>query len=67
MDIILNDYANPSGQSQDDTPEVLRAFLKYLCEEAKPLLMYEIKHFNGKPALRQLRNFLVDSILKSSE
>ncbi|KAL7788522.1 hypothetical protein V8C43DRAFT_323756 [Trichoderma afarasin] len=65
VDKILNDYSNPPSQNQDDTPEVLRAFLKYLCEEAKTLLMQEIKQFNEKPALRQLRNFLVDSILKS--
>ncbi|PNP59324.1 hypothetical protein THARTR1_00814 [Trichoderma harzianum] len=65
VDSILNDYSDPPGQNQDDTPEVLRAFLKYFCEEAKTLLMQEIKQFNGKPALRQLRNFLVDSILKS--
>lgn len=67
VDNILNGYSNPPGQNQDDTPKVLRAFLKYLCEEAKTLLMQEIKQFNGKPALRQLRNFLVDSILKSSK
>lgn len=67
VDKILNDYSNPRGQNQDDTPKVLRAFLKYLCEEAKTLLMQEIKQFNGRTALRQLRNFLVDSILKSSK
>ncbi|KAL7914503.1 aspartic peptidase domain-containing protein [Trichoderma velutinum] len=65
VDKILNDYASSPVQDQDDTPEVLRAFLKYLCEGAKTLLMQEIKQFNEKSALRQLRNFLVDSILKS--
>ncbi|KAF3077557.1 hypothetical protein CFAM422_000859 [Trichoderma lentiforme] len=65
VDEILNDYSNPPGQNQDDTPKLLRSFLKYLCEEAKTLLMQEIKQFNGRTALRQLRNFLVDSILKS--
>ncbi|KAK0759879.1 hypothetical protein N5P37_006954, partial [Trichoderma harzianum] len=66
VDKILNDYSNPPGQNQDDTPKVLRAFLKYLCEDAKTLLMQEIKQFNGNTSLRQLRNSLVDSILKST-
>ncbi|OPB43543.1 hypothetical protein A0O28_0098310 [Trichoderma guizhouense] len=65
VDKILDEYSSSPVQNQDDTPKVLRAFLKYLCEEAKTLLMQEIKQFNGRTALKQLRNFLVDSILKT--
>ncbi|KAH0532424.1 hypothetical protein TsFJ059_001116 [Trichoderma semiorbis] len=60
---ILRGY-KPLRQ-KDDTADVLRAFLKYLCKDAQTTLMREIKQFGDKPAeLRQLRNFLVDSILK---
>ncbi|EHK26661.1 uncharacterized protein TRIVIDRAFT_218806 [Trichoderma virens Gv29-8] len=62
---ILNDYSSTPTREKDDTPEVFRAFIKYLCQEARTILMQEIRQFSGKSELRQLRNFLVDSILKT--
>lgn len=67
VDKILNDYSNTPINEQDDTPKVLRAFHKFLCKEAKVILLQEIKQFTEKPELRQFRDFLVDSILKPSK
>ncbi len=50
---------------QDDTSKVLRAFLGKLLKEGKHALISEIIYLSTHPSrLRQLRNFLVDAILK---
>lgn len=52
----------------DDTALVLRAFLDNLPEAGQQILLSEIKqHQRDGPKLRQLRNFLVDAVLKPSK
>lgn len=51
----------------DDTKEVLGAFLEYLSTAGRTALMEEIEEFStNPPKLRQLRNFLVEAVLKPS-
>ncbi|KAL7627193.1 hypothetical protein AAE478_003969 [Parahypoxylon ruwenzoriense] len=61
---ILEDHYVPNGP-EDDTPKVLRTFVMKLPKGGQLALMSEIRLFKDDPAkLRQLRNFLVDAILK---
>ncbi|KAK3940786.1 hypothetical protein QBC46DRAFT_312764 [Diplogelasinospora grovesii] len=66
-DVLLktmkDDYIPNS--SQDDTPKVLHTFLMKLPKDGQLALMSEIQLLKNDAArLRQLRNFLVDTILK---
>ncbi len=58
----LRDYV--PRDANDDTAQVLRAFLGKLPKAGQLALMAEIYHLSDDPSqLRQLRNFLVDAIL----
>ncbi|KAI2626518.1 hypothetical protein GGR54DRAFT_637090 [Hypoxylon sp. NC1633] len=60
----LDDGYTPNGP-EDDTTEVLRTFVMKLPKDGQLALMSEIYHLKDDGArLRQLRNFLVDAILK---
>jgi hypothetical protein len=49
----------------DDTRRVLEAFLHHLPAEGKVVLMAEVVRYASEPPkLRELRNFLVEAILK---
>ncbi|KAM7202443.1 hypothetical protein V8F33_002851 [Rhypophila sp. PSN 637] len=61
--LVLNRY-KPSTES-DDTAKVLGAFIDYLPSEGQVVLMQEIQGYaDDLVKLRQLRNFMVDAILK---
>ncbi len=49
----------------DDTAKVLMAFLDNLCKQGQMVLMEEMDRFDADQ-LRQLRQFLVDAILRPS-
>ncbi len=62
----LEDHYVPNSP-EDDTLKVLRTFVMKLPKRGQLALMSEIRLFKDNPAkLRQLRNFLVDAILKPS-
>ncbi|KAK4212807.1 hypothetical protein QBC37DRAFT_287317 [Rhypophila decipiens] len=62
--LVLNQY-KPSTESDDDTAKVLGTFIDYLPSEGQVVLMQEINDYADDPKrLRQLRNFMVDAILK---
>ncbi|KAL7936584.1 hypothetical protein V8C35DRAFT_295884 [Trichoderma chlorosporum] len=63
VDRILRNYT--PIRCEDDTAQVFRAFITHLCKDGQVVLMQEILQVGERPTeLRQLRNFLVDSILK---
>ena len=63
---ILEDRYVPNGP-KDDTPKILRTFVMKLPKGGQLALMSEILLLKGESTkLRQLRNFLVDAILKPS-
>ena len=65
LQTLKNDY-KPNGP-KDDTAKVLRTFAMKLPKEGQLALVSEIHLLQGDSAkLRQLRNFLVDTILKPS-
>ncbi len=60
---ILRKYVPENAE--DDTTGVLNAFLAKLPKAGQLALVAEIYHLGAHPSqLRQLRNFLVDAILK---
>jgi hypothetical protein len=60
---ILGEYA--PANSRDDTARILGAFVENLPEDGQVVLMQEIETFNPDQ-LRQLREFLVQAILRPS-
>jgi len=63
---ILAEYL--PARLPDDTSRVLRAFLDHLPSQGKSVLASEICQLaSSPPRLRQLRNFMVDAILKPSK
>lgn len=65
LEILKDCYV--ANSPEDDTYKVLRTFVTKLPKRGQLALMSEIKHLkDNSPKLRQLRNFLVDTILKPS-
>ncbi len=62
---VLDNYV---ATNNDDTAKVINAFLKHLPKEGQIVLLKEVLYFkdNGQK-LRELRNFLIDAILKPSK
>lgn len=62
----LDDRFIPNGP-KDDTPRVLRTFAVKLPKRGQLALLSEIDLLrDNSPKLRQLRNFLVDAVLRPS-
>ncbi len=58
----------PSRSSRDDTVKVFRAFLAHLPKDGQLILASEILELQySSVQLRELRNFLVDAVLKPSK
>jgi hypothetical protein len=59
---VLTSYT--PANSNDDTAPVLRIFLDKLPKDGQMVLSIEIEALGSSPKLQQLRDFLVDTILK---